>query len=312
MIPNNKKEALKKSNFDNKGAETYESVAIGHNVRVEAGNKQGNSVAIGSNVTVKGKENQIIGNNITLGNNTNWSIIIGNNIKTPDNEKIVEAIVLGDRSEVVGKALSIGGYNENNKTYRSRPIKFVKAGNLGDESTDAVNASQLKPVYDVLGLTQTGIQPDIEKANLTKQEAKGGYANVTKPTFDLSSGATQHNGNTVKEALKYLDDTIKASKPHAFYTKTNNNGNGNTTITNDSTSYQRVGDKINNIVFSKEFKVEEKPEQGQNGEKYLLVTLNKEEISKMKELRGPKGGKGDQGLPGNAGGSSTGNSELEL
>ncbi|WP_249961916.1 YadA-like family protein [Histophilus somni] len=321
------------TNYNNKGAKTTGSVAVGYKVSVDPGNnkKSSNSVAIGSNLLVKGKENQVIGNNIKLGNNTNWSIIIGNNISTPDNEKIVESITLGDRSQSVTNAMSIGGFNEDNYSYRSRGIKFIKAGNVDDESTDAINGSQLKPVYDMLGIT-TETQKDeviIIDRNSLSAEGKAEYEKWKKLAGNGSKNEQDYirslNGNeNGKKIFKRggKGGHVTATTPTFNLTSNGTYSGGNsiksaleyldssikaarpvyyTNGTKDSigTKVPSTGN-ISNISFGKEFKVTEYP-KGTNGEKYLLVELNEKEIQQNPALKGPKGDRGQKGAPGLAG-----------
>uniref|UniRef100_Q0I274 Uncharacterized protein n=1 Tax=Histophilus somni (strain 129Pt) TaxID=205914 RepID=Q0I274_HISS1 len=292
------------TNYNNKGAKTTGSVAIGYKVSVGAGDKHANSVAIGSNLAVKGKENQVIGNNIDVGQNTNWSILIGNNIEKTD-DKTTEAIVLGDRSQIVNGALSIGGFNkkgidqDKDARFKTRKIHFVKAGEVNPKSNQAVNGSQLDPVYEILGITNMQVQAD-KVTDVANKLGEGGHVTVTRPTFNLTSGANKYSGvtigdgdtarqnvHTIASALAYLDQAITAARP-VYYT--------NGTKDSIGTKVPSTGN-ISNISFGKEFKVTEKTNNG-NNEKYLLVELNETEIQQNPALKGPKGDRGQQGARG--------------
>ncbi|CAM3218453.1 OmpA family protein [Streptobacillus felis] len=97
-----------------------------------------NSIALGINNIVSGRNSIGMGvDNIVLGDDV---IALGRNINVE--REINDAIILGKESKAISNALSIG--NENNL----RKIVYLDKGNISENSSEAINGSQLFSVIN--------------------------------------------------------------------------------------------------------------------------------------------------------------------
>lgn len=91
------------------------------------------SYVYGTNNDIKGRNNRVIGKNNTVDSDNN--ILLGDNIKIDKN--ISNAIVIGDNSEAVSNAISIGAKG------KERKIVNVSNGEVSENSKEVINGSQL-------------------------------------------------------------------------------------------------------------------------------------------------------------------------
>ena len=109
------------------------SIAIGYGHNIQ-GNR---NATLGDPNIIYGNDNFGIGNNITIGseqNPVNNNLVFGSNINI---QNVSNAIVLGNGSEAVENAVSVG------KTGAERKIVNVADGLISEKSKEAINGSQL-------------------------------------------------------------------------------------------------------------------------------------------------------------------------
>lgn len=109
------------------------SIAIGYGHNIQ-GNR---NATLGDPNTIYGNDNFVIGNNITIGseqNPVNNNLVFGSNINI---QNVSNAIVLGNGSDAVENAVSVG------KTGAERKIVNVADGLISETSKEAINGSQL-------------------------------------------------------------------------------------------------------------------------------------------------------------------------
>lgn len=109
------------------------SIAIGYGHNIQ-GNR---NTTLGDPNTIYGNDNFVIGNNITVGseqNPVNNNLVFGSNINI---QNVSNAIVLGNGSEAIENAVSVG------KTGAERKIVNVADGLISETSKEAINGSQL-------------------------------------------------------------------------------------------------------------------------------------------------------------------------
>lgn len=177
------------TNFNN-------NIAIGHGVTVHHENSIGlgygvttnldNNIAIGSGVITNKKDNIGIGHGITV--NGESSVAIGYGISTSGTNAIAignlasvaqdESVAIGHGSKantVIGTSSSVINNNTHNfagatpvgtvsvgDVNKERTIMNVAAGRIADNSTDAINGSQLKAVVDEINANGTNINTLLE------------------------------------------------------------------------------------------------------------------------------------------------------
>ena len=109
------------------------SIAIGYGHNIQGSR----NATLGDPNTIYGNDNFVLGNNITLGseqNPVNNNLVFGSNINI---QNVSNAIVLGNGSEAVENAVSVG------KTGAERKIVNVADGLISETSKEAINGSQL-------------------------------------------------------------------------------------------------------------------------------------------------------------------------
>ena len=189
-----------------------------------------NSGAFGDPNTVRGNNSYAAGNDNTV--NSNDTFVLGNNVTV--NADMQGAVVLGSGSTAVDKAIEVSRAEVNGITYdgfkgqaaggmilsvgakgAERQIKNVAAGEISENSTDAVNGSQLYATNNIIGNVASSV------ANVI-----GGNAKVNK---DGKISASDNIGGTGK-------DNINAAIAYI----NNNNTSGNQYISIDVPSKGKV------------------------------------------------------------------------
>ena len=133
------------SNYDNKGAQGAGSIALGESTGTNAAAVD--SVAIGHNTKVNGNNTVAIGANITAA--TNGSVILGDSSKADGShatKTVASKEIDGHTYNFAGKAKDAGRFVSVGEKGNERQIKNVAAGHVEDDSTDAINGSQLYAV----------------------------------------------------------------------------------------------------------------------------------------------------------------------
>ena len=133
------------SNYDNLGAKAAGSIALGEFTGTSA--TATDSVAIGHNTKVNGNNTVAIGANITAA--TNGSVILGDSSKADGShatETVASKAIDSHTYNFVGKAKDAGRFVSVGEKGNERQIKNVAAGHVEADSTDAINGSQLYAV----------------------------------------------------------------------------------------------------------------------------------------------------------------------
>lgn len=133
------------SNYDNLGAKAAGSIALGEFTGTSA--TATDSVAIGHNTKVNGQNTVAIGANIAA--STNGSVILGDSSKTDGShatETVASKEIDGHTYTFEGKAKDAGRFVSVGEKGNERQIKNVAAGHVEANSTDAINGSQLYAV----------------------------------------------------------------------------------------------------------------------------------------------------------------------
>lgn len=158
------------------------------------------SYSIGDTNIVYGEDNLIFGNNNKIGMQTgetsNRNIVIGSNITIQN--KIDNAIVLGNNSLAIQNALSIGN------SQLQRQIKYVAKGT---EDTDAVNKKQLDELGESLNKKITQLEKEkADKTELNKIKLQKGSNGES--AFEIWKRINNKPNATEKEFL----ETLKGEK----------------------------------------------------------------------------------------------------
>ena len=139
------------------------SIAIGYGHNIQ-GNR---NATLGDPNTIYGNDNFVIGNNITIGseqNPVNNNLVFGSNINI---QNVSNAIVLGNASEAVENAVSVG------KVGAERKIVNVADGLISETSKEAINGSQLYKFSLLLDdkLSKINLTPSTPKVDTSQINA---------------------------------------------------------------------------------------------------------------------------------------------
>lgn len=204
------------SNYDNKGAQGAGSIALGESTGTNAAAVD--SVAIGHNTKVNGKNTVAIGANITAA--TNGSVILGDSSKADGShatETVASKEIDGHTYNFAGKAKDAGRFVSVGEKGNERQIKNVAAGHVEDDSTDAINGSQL---YAVASRVEQGWK--ITAAQTGTGEVSG---NAEKKVA-MGDTVTFTAGNNIKITQNEKNLTV-ATKENVTFT---NVTTGNTSL----------------------------------------------------------------------------------
>ena len=204
------------SNYDNKGAQGAGSIALGESTGTNAAAVD--SVAIGHNTKVNGKNTVAIGANITAA--TNGSVILGDSSKADGShatETVASKAIDGHTYNFAGKAKDAGRFVSVGEKGNERQIKNVAAGHVEDDSTDAINGSQL---YAVASRVEQGWK--ITAAQTGTGEVSG---NAEKKVA-MGDTVTFTAGNNIKITQNEKNLTV-ATKENVTFT---NVTTGNTSL----------------------------------------------------------------------------------
>ena len=196
------------SNYDNLGAKAAGSIALGEFTGTSA--TATDSVAIGHNTKVNGQNTVAIGANITAA--TNGSVILGDSSKADGShatETVASKEIDGHTYTFAGKAKDAGRFVSVGEKGDERQIKNVAAGHVEADSTDAINGSQLYAVasHVAQGLNFQGDNTDVtvnrqlgETLNVTGGADKNNLSDNNIGVVGAGSSSTSKGGLTVKLA----------------------------------------------------------------------------------------------------------------
>ena len=204
------------SNYDNLGAKAAGSIALGEFTGTSA--TATDSVAIGHNTKVNGQNTVAIGANITAA--TNGSVILGDSSKADGShatETVASKEIDGHTYNFAGKAKDAGRFVSVGEKGNERQIKNVAAGHVEDDSTDAINGSQL---YVVASRVEQGWK--ITAAQTGTGEVSG---NAEKKVA-MGDTVTFTAGNNIKITQNEKNLTV-ATKENVTFT---NVTTGNTSL----------------------------------------------------------------------------------
>ena len=227
------------SNYDNLGAKAAGSIALGEFTGTSA--TATDSVAIGHNTKVNGQNTVAIGANITAA--TNGSVILGDSSKTDGShatETVASKEIDGHTYTFEGKAKDAGRFVSVGEKGNERQIKNVAAGHVEANSTDAINGSQL---YAVASRVEQGWK--ITAAKTGTGEVSG---NVEKKVA-MGDTVTLTAGDNIKITQNEKNLTVATKENVNFTTVTTGNttlGDNGLTINNGPSITQdgiNAGDK---------------------------------------------------------------------
>ena len=204
------------SNYDNLGAKAAGSIALGEFTGTSA--TATDSVAIGHNTKVNGQNTVAIGANITAA--TNGSVILGDSSKADGShatETVASKEIDGHTYDFAGKAKDAGRFVSVGEKGNERQIKNVAAGHVEADSTDAINGSQL---YVVASRVEQGWK--ITAAQTGTGEVSG---NAEKKVA-MGDTVTFTAGNNIKITQNEKNLTV-ATKENVTFT---NVTTGNTSL----------------------------------------------------------------------------------
>ena len=232
------------SNYDNLGAKAAGSIALGEFTGTSA--TATDSVAIGHNTKVNGQNTVAIGANITAA--TNGSVILGDSSKADGShatETVASKEIDGHTYNFAGKAKDAGRFVSVGEKGNERQIKNVAAGHVEADSTDAINGSQL---YAVASRVEQGWK--ITAAQTGTGEVSG---NAEKKVA-MGDTVTLTAGDNIKITQNEKNLTVATKENVNFTTVTTGNttlGDNGLTINNGPSITQdgiNAGDKkITNV-----------------------------------------------------------------
>ena len=232
------------SNYDNLGAKAVGSIALGEFTGTSA--TATDSIAIGHNTKVNAQNTVAIGANITAA--TNGSVILGDSSKTDGShatETVASKEIDGHTYTFEGKAKDAGRFVSVGEKGNERQIKNVAAGHVEANSTDAINGSQL---YAVASRVEQGWK--ITTAKTGTGEVSG---NAEKKVA-MGDTVTLTAGDNIKITQNEKNLTVSTKENVNFTTVTTGNttlGDNGLTINNGPSITQdgiNAGDKkITNV-----------------------------------------------------------------
>ena len=232
------------SNYDNLGAKAAGSIALGEFTGTSA--TATDSVAIGHNTKVNGQNTVAIGANIAAA--TNGSVILGDSSKTDGShatETVASKEIGGNTYTFEGNAKDAGRFVSVGEKGNERQIKNVAAGHVEANSTDAINGSQL---YAVASRVEQGWK--ITAAKTGTGEVSG---NAEKKV-SMGDTVTLTAGDNIKITQNEKNLTVATKENVNFTTVTTGNttlGDNGLTINNGPSITQdgiNAGDKkITNV-----------------------------------------------------------------
>lgn len=228
------------------------------NISNNSNNSGNNSITLGNNINVDSNSSVSIGNSIEIISNEDLSIsnsiIIGTDIIIDKN--LENAVVLGYQSKGISNAFSIG--NENNK----KKIVFIADGEISENSSDAINGSQLFKTYKNIDK-----KLNLDLSNLN-EEATNKLFNLNKLNFYTKSEID----NTLKNLNNEINNKVidKSLLNKKLDTDLNN-------ITNDGKTI--IKEIISNSISFNDEDPYIKVNKHENNNLNFSINLNKEKLA---------------------------------
>ena len=215
------------------------SIAVGSNAKVETGQ---NSVTVGSNTEIRGDKIASVGANsniksanvstlgadITVETGRDGAVVLGYKSSADDKVIAVHSAKIGDKSKLTYTdfAGALGGTNNDGKNEpaasdkqgnfvsvgsvgNERQIKHVAAGRITENSTDALNGSQLYSVAKTLGNAAEGLADTLGVDLNEDGTVKNKFSQPLKVAEGSDYTAPAAAGD-VKTALNNLNDYVNA------------------------------------------------------------------------------------------------------
>ena len=163
-----------------------------------------NSYSVGNNNEINSNDTFVLGNKVRVGAGMEGAVVLGSNSKANKATRVSSAEVKGityggfaGQAKGDGMILSVGAENAE------RQIKNVAAGEISENSTDAVNGSQLYATNNIIGNVANSVKNVI-----------GGNAKVNKDgkISALNIGGTDQKD--INHAIAYVNNRIKSKNAY--------------------------------------------------------------------------------------------------
>ncbi|MFC2332547.1 MAG: YadA-like family protein [Haemophilus seminalis] len=222
----------------NSKANSHSSTSIGKAAVVSGKNAIGvgtetkvngeGTVAVGSGTNVSSKNVSTLGSNITVAAGRDGAVVLGHESSADDKVIAVHSAKIGDNSKLTysGFAGDLGGTNNKGKNQpaasdkqgnfvsvgsedNERQIKHVAAGRITENSTDALNGSQLYSVAKTLGNAAEGLA-DTLGVDLNEDGTVKNKFSQPLTVAEGSNYAKPADAGDVKTALTNLNNYVNA------------------------------------------------------------------------------------------------------
>ena len=224
----------------NSKANSHSSISIGRQAVVSGQNAIGigtqtqvngvGTVAVGSNTNVSSKNVSTLGSNITVPAGRDGAVVLGHGSDAGKDTDViaVHSAKIGDQSKLTytGFAGDLGGTNNKGKNKPAakdkqgnfvsigseddeRQIKHVAAGRITEDSTDALNGSQLYQVAKTLGNAAEGLA-DTLGVGLNEDGTVTNKFSQPLTVAEGSNYAKPADAGDVKTALTNLNNYVNA------------------------------------------------------------------------------------------------------
>lgn len=245
-------------------------------------NNENNSIVIGDyHQLTNGK------NNIVIGSYDGSYQPADEYAKTPEkttyltNDKLEDAVILGHNANATvngGVALGYGSIANREAGKAGLDLSLVnKDGKVGDFSKD------INPVW-------TSNAAAVSIGNIVKDsDGKLTAVAITRQITGVAAGSEDYDAVNVAQLKAVMNLPVHIYNGGKF---ANNMYTGGTQIATDMTISNLQFDFGDGLLAQ---------EVGSEGDKRVLVTLNKDALKDDPDFKGPKGDKGDQGFPGERG-----------
>lgn len=163
-----------------------------------------NSYVVGNDNTVKSDNTFVLGNKVTVGAGMEGAVVLGSNSNADKATEVSNAKVNGITYDgFVGQANGDGMILSVGANGAERQIKNVAAGEISENSTDAVNGSQLYATNNIIGNVANSVKNVI-----------GGNAKVNKDgkISALNIGGTDQKD--INHAIAYVNNRIKSKNAY--------------------------------------------------------------------------------------------------
>ncbi|VTX81773.1 YadA-like family protein [Haemophilus haemolyticus] len=186
------------------------------------------TVAVGSGTNVSSANVSTLGSNITVAAGRDGAVVLGHNSSAEDKVIAVHSAKIGDTSKLTysGFAGDLGGTNDKGKNKpaasdkqgnfvsvgsedNERQIKHVAAGRITENSTDALNGSQLYSVAKTLGNAAEGLA-DTLGVDLNEDGTVKNKFSQPLTVAEGSNYAKPADAGDVKTALTNLNNYVNA------------------------------------------------------------------------------------------------------